>query len=360
MSSTKPTRSNYTFKGWGTSASSTTVAYAPGATYSANEAVTLYAIWSLSYTKPRITGFSADRCKSDGSLSDSGTYALVKFKWATDTAVSSITIEHISSDNTTVVTTVSASGTSGSVSTVIGKNALSPEATYVIRVVVSDTVDSNRKSATLPGINFPIDVLAGGRGLAFGKPAELEGFVDFAYEVHFDNSLTIWGRDLEGRMKEAFQPVNESGNTVVGWSNYNLKSGNTNIYGHDVNIGVSNIASPTTYRPYSRSGDTLAFSLRTAGYVTNDGKDVSFFVPFSIPIIGAPTATVASAKGFTLRQGGKYTHGSSSSAYTTPDSYTAFVSMRCGVYVIAHFSNVTNVINNDSIGIYWDGTITLS
>ncbi|MBE6752300.1 MAG: hypothetical protein E7556_07210, partial [Ruminococcaceae bacterium] len=46
LSTTKPTKTGYTFKGWGTSASDTTVDYAPGSTYSANANITLYAIWS--------------------------------------------------------------------------------------------------------------------------------------------------------------------------------------------------------------------------------------------------------------------------------------------------------------------------
>ena len=360
LSTTKPTRTNYTFKGWGTSANATSVAYAAGASYTANADATLYAIWTLSYTKPRITGYSIGRCDSGGSLSDNGTYALVKFNWATDTAVSKITIECIASDKTTTSTTVSASGTGGSVSSIVGKGALSPEATYTIRATVVDSGGSTSKSGTLPGLKFPIDVLAGGLGVSFGKPAELEGYADFGMGVHFDNNLTINGRDLEGRMKEAFQPVNQSGNTIVGWGNYNLKSGNTNVYGHDIHIGVSNIAEPGYYRPYRRQGDTLTFSLRTAGYVTNAGQDVTFVVPFAVPIVGNPTVTVASVNGFVLRQDNTYTHGSSSTTYVTPDSYSASVAMWCGVYITAKFSNVTNVTNNDSIGIYWNGTITFS
>lgn len=55
LSSVKPTRTSiedngsiteYTFKGWATSASSTSVAYASGASYTANASVTLYAVWS--------------------------------------------------------------------------------------------------------------------------------------------------------------------------------------------------------------------------------------------------------------------------------------------------------------------------
>ena len=43
LSSTKPTRTGYTFKGWATSASGS-VTYASGASYASNSALTLYAV----------------------------------------------------------------------------------------------------------------------------------------------------------------------------------------------------------------------------------------------------------------------------------------------------------------------------
>lgn len=47
LSSDIPTRSGYRFLGWGTSASTATVSYAPGASYTGNAAITLYAIWEV-------------------------------------------------------------------------------------------------------------------------------------------------------------------------------------------------------------------------------------------------------------------------------------------------------------------------
>lgn len=47
LSTTKPTRSGYSFQGWATS-SGGSVAYASGAAYKANAAVTLYAVWAAS------------------------------------------------------------------------------------------------------------------------------------------------------------------------------------------------------------------------------------------------------------------------------------------------------------------------
>ena len=43
--STKPTRSKYSFVAWNTASDGTGTSYAPGATYSSNAAITLYAVW---------------------------------------------------------------------------------------------------------------------------------------------------------------------------------------------------------------------------------------------------------------------------------------------------------------------------
>lgn len=49
LSSSKPIKSGFTFLGWGTSQSDTSVDYNPGAKYSANANITLYAIWTANY-----------------------------------------------------------------------------------------------------------------------------------------------------------------------------------------------------------------------------------------------------------------------------------------------------------------------
>ena len=50
LSSTTPTRSGWTFMGWGTSADDTTADYAAGGTYSTDAPATLYAIWKKDIT----------------------------------------------------------------------------------------------------------------------------------------------------------------------------------------------------------------------------------------------------------------------------------------------------------------------
>jgi hypothetical protein len=335
--------------------------YKSGGSYTNNSGVTLYAVWKLSYTKPRISNFSVTRCDGNGIVTDEGTFALVKFSWSTDRTVSGIEIITNSSEVGSI--TFTASGTSGTVSEIIGDGNFILDSTYSIYVIVRDSGGAYGRSLPLHGNVFPIDVMHGENGtdgVAFGKPAELEGYADFAFKPLLVNNIAIHGRDLNGDPKEAFNPQNENGNTVLGWGNYNSKVGNTNVYGFDLNFGVSNQPNPSTFRPYRRKGDSFTITLRTAGYVTNGSKDVSFWIPMSMPIIGSPTVTVESGNGFTLRQNDKYTHGSTASASVHPTSYEATATYANGIYVKAVFSDTTNVTNNDTIGIYWHGTVTFS
>lgn len=71
LSSTKPTRTGYTFQGWGTTASDTSVNYAAGASYTANAAITLYAIWkaktyTVSYDANGGSGAPGNQTKTYG------------------------------------------------------------------------------------------------------------------------------------------------------------------------------------------------------------------------------------------------------------------------------------------------------
>lgn len=383
LASAKPSRTNYTFKGWGTSASSTTASYQAGGSYTANASATLYAVWELAYVKPRITNLLVERCDSDGTPNANGLNALVKFQWGSDKDISSITIRWKPSTSQSYPinnsTTIGASGKSGSVSSVVGADALNAETAYTIRVVAMDAGGESEKTVTLNTSQPVLHCRAGGNGIAFGGMATEADAADFYYKTNhrktadfkqgtihrataaFKNGVAIHGTKLDGESTlEAFNPRTADGNVRVGYGNYEERFGNTNIYGHDINHYVSNIATPGIYRPYRRQGDSITLSVRTAGYVTNSGKDVSFFVSLSEPIVGSPTITVDSLNGFTLRQGAKYTHGSSANGYAKPTSYSAVYSMMAGVFITATFSDTTNVTNNDSIGIYWNGIITFS
>lgn len=151
------------------------------------------------------------------------------------------------------------------------------------------------------------------------------------------------------------------GNTVVGYDGYTNQNGSTHIYGNDIMHYVA--SADMHYRPYYRAGDVIDFtgnkSVRTSGYVTNAGKNVVFTINVPKPVIGSPSITATSGQGFVLRQDGNYTHGSAASTFVKPTSYSVILN-DSGFIVTAVFDVVTNAVNNDSTGIYWDGIITLS
>ncbi|MCM1363382.1 MAG: InlB B-repeat-containing protein [Ruminococcus sp.] len=393
LSSSKPTRSGYNFKGWASSSTTTTVKYAAGASYTANASITLYAVWEITYVKPRITGLTIKRCNSDGSSAETGTYALISFNWACDKTDPSIKVEWKTGTSFTGSTTISASGTSGTVSNTVIGGSLSSDVTYTISVTVADESGSTTVSKTLPSSKFIIDILNGGDGMAFGKAAELENYADFGIKTmhrdhsYFDSSKRIYAKKtIEYKDKnsnvisnnledvEVLLPCNGSGNTIVGYGNYERGVGNTNIYGADIHLGIStyivddknkvSIVKHDAFRPYYRAGDSVTFEIHTAGYVTTGGKEVYFFVPIAKPIIGSPKVVATTGDGFLLRQNEKYTHGSNHTSdmntYARPATYTVSYISGIGIKIIATFNNNTNATNNSPIGIRWHGTITFS
>lgn len=190
LSNTIPTRTNYNFKGWSASASATTATYSAGGSYTANSAITLYAVWELAYTKPRISKFNVIRSDSNGDASDEGTSANVKFDWVCDRTVSSIVIKYkLSTSTTWTEVTVTSSGTSGSVQKLIGPDIFSTESSYDFHVTVTDSGGSSYTTAIMSSMKFTIDYLYGGNGIAFGKTAEEDGVFDIGFKTRLFGGL---------------------------------------------------------------------------------------------------------------------------------------------------------------------------
>lgn len=182
--STIPKRDKYTFLGWSTSKTATTASYYVGDSYKTEANTTLYAVWAIDYAKPRLTDVSVMRCDSGGNISDRGTYAYVKLAWACDRTVSAIQVTFKSDSTDTISKDLAINGTtSGSVSSVVGDGVLSTEVTYTVLITVADELDSSTFVGTLPGLKFVIDILDEGKGIAFNKPAELEGVMDIGFRT---------------------------------------------------------------------------------------------------------------------------------------------------------------------------------
>lgn len=203
LSSVKPTRTNYNFLGWSTNKSATSAEYSAGGSYTANAAATLYAVWKLAYTKPRITNISITRCDVDGNPSDSGTYALLSFTYATDLKPRNPLISYmyngeeqtqmlmivVVQDPVTGEEIYSTKDTFNNVivGAVVEGGPFSLETSHTINIILSDgeggTDNTTIIPVNLPAMKFLIDFKSGGNGVAIGKPAYYADRFDVAWPI---------------------------------------------------------------------------------------------------------------------------------------------------------------------------------
>ena len=213
LSSAKPTKDGYTFKGWATSeagAEAGTVNYASGGTVAANtnSALTLWAVWELTYSKPTITNLHIERCDAQGVADDEGTLALVTFDWSvfrtsaaryyngSTTPYISTTVQSCSVTVGSETETPTLAGASGSESVVVGSaGSFLTDAQYNASVAITDTVDSSIQpshsstvTGTLSTTFFPMDFNADATALGFFKPAP-----DNGDGVYFGKSINVSG-----------------------------------------------------------------------------------------------------------------------------------------------------------------------
>lgn len=149
----------------------------------------------MAYWAPRVTSLTVNRCSSTGDLDDYGTYAKVVAVWECCQLLGAnnaktITFQYSLSPaiTWTTGTTKSLSSTSGETSAVIGDGQILTDDAYGIRVTISDNKGgSTTRYANIPAATFLIDFLAGGKGVAFGKPASKENAVEFNFDVYDKN-----------------------------------------------------------------------------------------------------------------------------------------------------------------------------
>lgn len=269
LTTTVPTRTNYTFLGWGVSSSSTTVSHYPGDTYTNNASITLYAIWTQSYTKPRITNLKVQRCDSSGNATDSGTSAKITYNWSTDEPFTKVEYAYKLSSSTswTYFSYYADAGkTSGSATyTISGK--FDVESVYDIRVTVTDEKGSTSIISTLPGKGYPIDFLAGGKGVAIGKTATNEYF-DIGMDTYV-HGVPVTGNSL------AVKGVN----TLVGTGTGRLSSVTNVINWGLQRFSFHRIDSAALSNQPSSSGFLLNLP-----YETSDASNVAqLYIPSEIP-----------------------------------------------------------------------------
>lgn len=184
ISGTRPTRANHTFQGWSTSAGGA-VQYAPNSRYGVDGGATLYAVWKLDHLPPVLSNVHASRCTAAGVANDEGTAFHVSAAYRAQAASNTPKVTGISvkwrqagasawTDGGTVAVNA-ASGTASSAA--IAPGSIATDKSYEVLVTATDSNGLTASVQTGVGPSYyTMDILASGKGVAFGRACPGPGF----------------------------------------------------------------------------------------------------------------------------------------------------------------------------------------
>lgn len=167
LSSTVPTRSGYTFVGWGTTANAQTATYQPGGRYMGNAALALYAIWSLNYVSPSINSVNIYRCASDGTELLSGECVAMTFTWSAGITpgVSTYSTKIKVTYGNGTVWYAETTSTAKSATITVGPTVMAYEPNLSATITLTDTQNTSEedsgiteRSVLIPNVGLPVDI----------------------------------------------------------------------------------------------------------------------------------------------------------------------------------------------------------
>lgn len=235
----------------GTLAVNVTVTDSRGVTATATADITVF-----QYSEPKIIAISIQRSDSSGTADTNGAYLCLKFS----AEVNSLNLKNTATYKVKYKKKTSSSYTeetisayANSYSVVNGTYVFSAEtgASYDVVLVVEDaftSVDSTRSGSSISKL---FSWLVGGLGWAFGKVAELEGYlevafkgifydtVDFKEDLYFDNNVAIKGRTTTGYVRDMVW-MNSDNETVFGSGSYLVGEYSSKYCGHDIHFLYNN------------------------------------------------------------------------------------------------------------------------
>lgn len=230
--------------------------------------------------------------------------------------------------------------------TVIGSYNIADDSAKYLFIVGNGTAEDKRSNAFT--VSRSGDVEAAG-----GLHTKGSEYLDM-------NNTSIYGTFTDGSNSEMLR-LNTKDELLIGYGQYGKASVATRLYGgNKIAFHLKNPAA--SWIPYYTKGDSVSVKIYQTGFITNNGKELMFFIPLSRPIVGVSTVAISSIDGLTVRQNGDYCFSKIiSSSPVKPKSYSAsVVEDGCGINIKATFTDTTNVQNNDSCGVYASIKITFS
>ena len=167
----------------------------------------------LEYNTPQINTLVARRVDSAGAADEQGEYISVQYKYSVTSLNSKNTarmvIEHKRSSETTWTQLLAGTALSADTTAKPKTPTFSIDNQFDIRLTVTDWFGSSRSyMVSLPSGAVILDLLANGKGIAFGKVAETAG-IDFGWNIVGAEAATGSG-------------IMRLGNILMQWGNVNI------------------------------------------------------------------------------------------------------------------------------------------
>lgn len=177
-----------------TLAESGTISFTIKATDSRNRSASVTkSITVYEYKTPSISSVTAQRCTSDGTLNDDGTYLKVSVPTSSYSSCNgkntrTLTVMYKESTATTWSTATNVSTTAS----VIGAGGISTSKSYNVRFTITDAFTSVTKDVTVSTSGCLLNFRKAKDGLSLGKFAETSGF-DVKWSSVFRSDVTVNG-----------------------------------------------------------------------------------------------------------------------------------------------------------------------
>lgn len=291
LSSTKPTRTGYTFLGWSTSSTATTATYTAGGSYTANSSATLYAVWSenkltVNYYSNYATSAFDDALNTVGSDKNVKVWT---YDFYYDDDYSTYGLANYSSPNGSVyMTRTGYTGTGKWGTSTSGGTLIDEDAGYSTGQALAQALGKNLSSGNasvniyaqweenILTVSYYSNYADYGtyKGEALDVSADTNVFIttqEFLYDNSYSNGLAdiqnidylyltrvgyaptgYWGTSIDGGALVGEKTSFDSGQALAEAVGKSLESGNAtvNLYVQWKPSGVIYIDNGTTFEPY--------------------------------------------------------------------------------------------------------------
>ena len=258
-----------------------------------------------SYSVPTISGFTAQRCNSAGTLTNDGTYIKTSFSYniASVNSVNAKKYKIIAYDAsgspTTIVNETTLGSYSGSISKVSSVGTFDTAKRYTIRVFLIDSIQTSGVTfdTTIAAKFVPLSAYKGGQGITLGAAATGTGFNVYMNTL-LANDVTI-GTSSQSSPPSASLRIHDLRNynvTPSSFKPYGMNMYFTNAFGRDWESVIQMKGWSHDYASWELAGNANNYDRNTLYFRTGRNstwqawREVAFKDQLSLANLGAQAA----------------------------------------------------------------------